>query len=1156
MFEVMCLDEFGNSLDHLTQWDYNQTLIVSGDGLDLNNIAEVHFFNKNSKQAIATEASTSGGNLTAFIPNSLLTQPYTIYAHLWVREDWDNPNASQSGANASIDNSENSKGKSRYTIALPVKARPQPSNYVYIEDAFVIKLTSDITTFISRFNGFYENDYASTLRRISVLETDLDTLETRVSDISTNLNQKIEAVENAQNASIRNLSQKHDIWTSGKYLNTSGDTVNISTAASAQDFGYMVLECSEGEVFTVVGTGGSAARLWAFASDAGNILSKSDVSLNGEFMLTAPAGSKYLICNSNLNAQSNSAVYKLIGSDTENLILSSSTVELTSWAAPKSVIPTHEATSNISTPTAITSHNHMLIPCSEGDVFVVTGTGSSNSRLWAFLDAGEADSDTGDTICNVLSRADVSVTEDSVILQAPKNTAYLVINVLLSKPHAVYKINASKGAAALTLRADKVEETGGYMERYKNLIYGKTRASYRIPDDKRAAQNVNLHTVHTDNGTIPRNGGYAIEKGHRYLVFITADVTFTGTVPTGARFQPHVKIGDAAMAVCQTFIKRPNIRGTDRTRIEISGLYTASQDAPSANAVPCAMANGCGTDDKDITLAYDKVCLIDVTDIDYQKVLDLLRSYESDAEEFVVTQKESIEKNTADISTLNTRIGEVEPIAAEVTQLQEAVGGNTESIAELDKTIDTRIDEVKSTESVVLSGTTTKYDNWVSGYIATNGDTADINSRVASNTYKSMVIPCLEGDIFYISLLGGIIARGWAFVDSDGTVLKRSTTATDICFAKAPVGSAYLVLNHSYTLQEENPIYKITDPKSVVALTLCADNLEETGGYMKRYKNLAFGRQRTSEYSKTKTAGSSGTGIDFYCGTLTTSTGAYNAQHGLTVEADRDYLVYITFAVKSVSGYTKGTLYPRVRIGTSTTSITNKKTVNAAGLTEGSEFELYGIYHSSDLSAFIFPHMQITGIDNTIEQDITFSFEKVCFIDITGMTDSEMTELIKLIRSYETDAAEFVITQKNAIEGNTAEIDELDKRVGAVEPIRGELTQRIETIDAAENVVLGGTTTKYTNWVSGYIATNGDTADTAQVTELQPWVHMVLKCEEGDVYAVSGTGGIAPRLWAFTDANGTVLSRAEPVEKRDGYPITAPRESAYLAINTNIEVGS
>ena len=93
--------------DSLYQWDLNQVLTVNG--LNLAVAPEVHFSNANTDRAIVRQAIESKPTLKVEIPNSLLQEPLTIYAHIGIYEG--------------------DTFKVIELIEIPVIARKRPSDY-------------------------------------------------------------------------------------------------------------------------------------------------------------------------------------------------------------------------------------------------------------------------------------------------------------------------------------------------------------------------------------------------------------------------------------------------------------------------------------------------------------------------------------------------------------------------------------------------------------------------------------------------------------------------------------------------------------------------------------------------------------------------------------------------------------------------------------------------------------------------------------------------------------------------------------------------------------------------------------------------------------------------------------------------------------------
>jgi hypothetical protein len=73
--------------------------------------------------------------------------------------------------------------------------------------------------------------------------------------------------------------------------------------------------------------------------------------------------------------------------------------------------------------------NCAVLPCVEGDVLTVNGTGGSTARLWAFVDASG----------NVLTAARNGASADNMIISAPENAAWIILHNSTSVVAKSYK---------------------------------------------------------------------------------------------------------------------------------------------------------------------------------------------------------------------------------------------------------------------------------------------------------------------------------------------------------------------------------------------------------------------------------------------------------------------------------------------------------------------------------------------------------------------------------------------------------------------------------------------------------------------------------------------------------------------------------------------
>lgn len=120
------LDTYGNTIYNLTQWDVNQKLIVSVDQT-VTIAPKVHFCNQKSEKALVVESTLSDNKIVADIPNILLQEPYRITAYVYLETDI-----------------ENSSWKTIQTIEIPVRKRPKPDDYEYVENVKVVYLSEMI----------------------------------------------------------------------------------------------------------------------------------------------------------------------------------------------------------------------------------------------------------------------------------------------------------------------------------------------------------------------------------------------------------------------------------------------------------------------------------------------------------------------------------------------------------------------------------------------------------------------------------------------------------------------------------------------------------------------------------------------------------------------------------------------------------------------------------------------------------------------------------------------------------------------------------------------------------------------------------------------------------------------------------------------------
>lgn len=120
MYEVICYDSDGNSINYLTQWDLNRVLYIPliEYSTMLNN-AEVHFCNNKTEEALVQSTIVENGDtLIVSVPNELLQSSYPLIGHIYLTS----PSANSFGTTTQ---------KTVITFTLPVNERTRPSDYIY-----------------------------------------------------------------------------------------------------------------------------------------------------------------------------------------------------------------------------------------------------------------------------------------------------------------------------------------------------------------------------------------------------------------------------------------------------------------------------------------------------------------------------------------------------------------------------------------------------------------------------------------------------------------------------------------------------------------------------------------------------------------------------------------------------------------------------------------------------------------------------------------------------------------------------------------------------------------------------------------------------------------------------------------------------------------
>ena len=154
MFEVNCIDAYGETISALTQWDTNQSIIIEDCGFESAPI--FHFCNKLSERALGVQSvlNKTNGKLTVDIPNSLLREPYPITVYIYLYKNKENPEGNHG---------QDIRGKTVEIINIPIRPRLQPTDYEYSDNINVVY----IEDLIAEVHQFHDEVNAAEKIRIS-----------------------------------------------------------------------------------------------------------------------------------------------------------------------------------------------------------------------------------------------------------------------------------------------------------------------------------------------------------------------------------------------------------------------------------------------------------------------------------------------------------------------------------------------------------------------------------------------------------------------------------------------------------------------------------------------------------------------------------------------------------------------------------------------------------------------------------------------------------------------------------------------------------------------------------------------------------------------------------------------------------------------------
>lgn len=260
--------------------------------------------------------------------------------------------------------------------------------------------------------GFRDNTTINTVELFLKATTSVDIFR----NAQFSLNDQFNQISNANGLRRLKFNFGNSIDIPSKY----GEQVNLSGNLTGL-FNTSITDCVAGDIFLISGTGGVNPRLWSFLDRDNKVISmsKSSLTLDSRHVV-APINAKKLVINDN----SSSISYRIDNLSVKNEItLNQDTLTVGAVDIGKFKIGEKADTS--------TKYNvdfsSIVLPVETNDIIRLNGSGGSNPRFYALLDAE----------LRVLELSDVFFTSrhENYIKVIPENARYLVFNSNLKTPY-------------------------------------------------------------------------------------------------------------------------------------------------------------------------------------------------------------------------------------------------------------------------------------------------------------------------------------------------------------------------------------------------------------------------------------------------------------------------------------------------------------------------------------------------------------------------------------------------------------------------------------------------------------------------------------------------------------------------------------------------
>lgn len=193
MSRIFVLDERGNYINQLTQWDLNREIVIKD--FEYNTSPVFHFCNQSSDESIVVNGELNNNTISVKIPNILLenTIPILVYVCL-------------------CDNEKNIVATINH-FEIPIRKRAKPKDYVYVQNTDYIRISDlkdELETFIDNSKKALDN-----------ISLEIGTLTSNATQVICNANEATAKANTAAQSAIEIKNTIENALNNGDFNSTT-----------------------------------------------------------------------------------------------------------------------------------------------------------------------------------------------------------------------------------------------------------------------------------------------------------------------------------------------------------------------------------------------------------------------------------------------------------------------------------------------------------------------------------------------------------------------------------------------------------------------------------------------------------------------------------------------------------------------------------------------------------------------------------------------------------------------------------------------------------------------------------------------------------------------------------------------------------------------